>query len=390
MKILEISPQPVFQPRGTPFSVYHRTLALSKLKHKIDLVCYHIGNPVNIKNVKVYRTIKIPFIKDVKIGPSLKKIFLDIFIFLKSFWLLLTKKYDVIHVHEEAGLFGVIFKNLFKIPLIYDMHSSMSQQITNFNFSKNKFFIKLIEKIEILTINNANCVIVICPHLGETVKKINKQKKFFLIENTPMTKDIKNVPKNKINKIKNKYDIKDEKIILYTGTLEAYQGIDLLVESIKYVKKEISNFKLLIVGGSKEQIINFKSIVNKKKLSDYIIFTGQRPIEEMDYFLGFADILVSPRDNGTNTPLKIYSYLKSGVPIVATNLLTHTQVLNDKVSVLTKPNSKSYAKGIVKILKSKKLANELSKNAINLAKTKYSYDHFLKKTSKVYNFINKI
>ena len=58
-----------------------------------------------------------------------------------------------------------------------------------------------------------------------------------------------------------------------------------------------------------------------------MIFTGQQPAREIPAFVEACDILVSPRIRGTNTPLKIYSYLRSGRPIVATNLLTHTQVL---------------------------------------------------------------
>ena len=65
----------------------------------------------------------------------------------------------------------------------------------------------------------------------------------------------------------------------------------------------------------------------------------QRPAEEIPAFLDAADVLVSPRSLGTNTPLKIYQYLRSGRPIVATRLLTHTQVLDDEVAILTEPTA---------------------------------------------------
>ena len=46
---------------------------------------------------------------------------------------------------------------------------------------------------------------------------------------------------------------------------------------------------------------------------------------------------------GTNTPLKIYSYLRSGKPIVATNLLTHTQVLTPDIAKLVEPKPGPFA-----------------------------------------------
>ena len=62
-------------------------------------------------------------------------------------------------------------------------------------------------------------------------------------------------------------------------------------------------------------------------IADVTIFAGERPASEIPAYLLAADVLVSPRSRGTNTPLKIYQYLRSGKPIVATRLLTHTQVL---------------------------------------------------------------
>ena len=61
-------------------------------------------------------------------------------------------------------------------------------------------------------------------------------------------------------------------------------------------------------------------------------------------------MLVSPRSRGTNTPLKIYQYLRSGRAIVATRLLTHTQVLDDSVAILTGVSPQEFADGILAAL----------------------------------------
>jgi glycosyltransferase involved in cell wall biosynthesis len=77
------------------------------------------------------------------------------------------------------------------------------------------------------------------------------------------------------------------------------------------------------------------------------VFAGERPAAEIPSYLLAADLLVSPRSRGTNTPLKIYQYLRSGKPIVATRLLTHTQVLSDETAILTAARAEEFAAGIL-------------------------------------------
>ena len=387
MKILMIAPEPFFEARGTPFSVFHRSKALGKQGHKINLVTYHLGEDVDIKNVEIHRIPNVPFIKHVAIGPSLTKIPLDIILFFKSLYMLTQKRYNCMHVHEEAAVMGCIFKKIFNIPLIYDMHSSIPQQLINFNFTKNRFLIKIAVIGEKWIIKNSDVIIAICPHLGETVHIIDPNKKVMIIENTPLTDQHNIATKEDIDKLKKELDIGNNKVVLYTGTFEYYQGIDLLLKGIPQVIAKINDVKYVLVGGEPEQIKEAKNLANSLNINNYVLFTGKRPVDEMPAFMAIADILVSPRTIGTNTPLKIYSYLKSGKPIVATNLLTHTQVLDETVSILTAPEPDAFADGIVRLLTDDELRKEIGQKGMELANTKYSYDAFMRKNEQVYKYV---
>jgi glycosyltransferase involved in cell wall biosynthesis len=105
----------------------------------------------------------------------------------------------------------------------------------------------------------------------------------------------------------------------------------------------------------------------REGIAEQMIFAGQRPAEEIPRFLDAADVLVSPRSTGTNTPLKIYQYLRSGRPIVATRLLTHTQVLDDQVAFLTPATPDGFANGILQALDNPALGREVGARARLLA-----------------------
>jgi hypothetical protein len=143
-----IAPEPFFQPRGTPFSEYHRLQALSKLGHHVDVLTYPVGEDVQIDGVRIYRTLKLPGVRNVKIGLSWSKVVLDIALLLHTFWRVVTHHYDCIHTHEEAGLIGAVLHKLWGYPHVYDMHSSLPEQLNNSGLTRSRAIFTLAECME--------------------------------------------------------------------------------------------------------------------------------------------------------------------------------------------------------------------------------------------------
>jgi hypothetical protein len=129
MHILMIAPEPFFEPRGTPFSEFHRIRALTSLGHTIDLVTYPFGRDVTMPGLTIHRCLRPPFVSRVRIGPSWAKVPLDAAISLTACRLALTRKYDAVHSHEEGGAIGVVLSWFLRKPHLYDMHSSLPQQV---------------------------------------------------------------------------------------------------------------------------------------------------------------------------------------------------------------------------------------------------------------------
>ena len=387
MEILMIAPEPFFQPRGTPFSEYHRLKALSKLGHTVDMIAYPIGDDVEIENVTIHRSLKMPFVTNVKIGPSWAKILLDIPLFIQAFWLALTHHYDCVHTHEEAVIVGAVLRKFFGYPHVYDMHSSLPEQMSNFGISRSKLIFQFGEFIERWVLKHSSNTIVICPYLGERVEKLHRDQQYLVIENVPVTDGEIDVEQQHAAQLRRQFAPNGETIVLYTGTMEAYQGIDLLLQSAAHVVKTNDQVKYVLVGGHLKQVQQMQEMAALLGIEHYTEFVGQRPVEEMPLFTEAADILVSPRKDGKNTPLKIYSYLKSGKPIVATNILTHTQVLYDDVAMLTANNAEAFAEGTLQLIREPELGGRLARNAMQLSEEKYSYAAYLEKTGRVYHFV---
>jgi glycosyltransferase involved in cell wall biosynthesis len=224
-------------------------------------------------------------------------------------------------------------------------------------------------------------VIVICPHLEETVRGIDTTVPTVLIENSPGSGAAPAAGSGE--RIRAELGLSPTApVVLYTGTFEAYQGLDLLFAAAAHVKRQRPDVRFVLAGGRPEQIDALRAEAATAGVEDVVMFAGQRPAEEIPAFLDAADVLVSPRSSGTNTPLKIYQYLRSGRPIVATRLLTHTQVLNDDVAILAEATAPAFGDAIVRALADPNRARIIGERARQLAETKYSYETYLERTRK--------
>lgn len=342
MKILMIAPEPFFEPRGTPFSEYFRIKALSVLGHTVDLVTYPFGVDKPIPGLKIFRCWGPHWIKAVRTGPSAAKLVLDFFLFLKVVRRLFQERYDLIHTHEEGNIMGVICQKMTKIPHLYDMHSSLVQQMDNFQFTRSQTVIRFFRFIEKLSLRNAASVIVICRSLYDHAAGITPAAKLTLIENF-MDDRLAVCDREKLLRIKTEINPEGKKIVMYTGTLEPYQGIPLLLDTLDFLD---DGFRLVLIGGKDGQVEELRLRLQAKGQENRVRLLGQKRSQEIPCYLQAADVLVSPRTLGTNIPLKIYSYLASGVPVVATDLPTHTQTITPDIALLAAPAAEPFAAAI--------------------------------------------
>ncbi len=381
MRILMIAPEPFFEPRGTPFSEYHRIRALGDLGHFVDLVTYPFGRNVDLLQLKVHRCARPPFVHRVKIGPSFAKVPLDALLALKAFHVAFKWRREIalVHSHEEGAAIGLVIAWALGVPHLYDMHSSLPEQLSNFKFSSSRLLTGAFRWIERQFVRRSRAVIVICRHLEDLARSIDPQARVVLIENAPGSGDTEGAAA--AGDLRARYGIAaDAPLVLYTGTFEAYQGLDLLYAAMRVVHEARPDARLLLAGGHADQVARAQAEARAAGVEAVTVFAGEQPAEDIPRFLAAADVLASPRSRGKNTPLKIYQYLRAGRPIVATNLMTHTQVLDERVACLADATPAAYGAALLRVIGDPACAASLSEAAARLAATRYTYDAYLAKT----------
>ena len=382
MNVLFLAPHPFYQDRGTPIAVNLILKVLAERKELVDVITYHEGRDVQYDGMTLYRIPRLPFIKDVRPGFSFKKLMCDGVMAVRSLQQLWRRQYHVIHAVEEAVFIALVLKAIFRVPYVYDMDSSLAQQMVEKHPTLGPL-LSIFTYLESLAVKHAKAVVPVCDALGELALSHGAEH-VWILHDVPLLED-SDVPECvNVDHI----DIPNDRfIVMYVGNLEAYQGIDLLLDSFSRVTAEVAHVDLVVVGGANTDIQKYQQKSHDLGINERVSFLGPKPIDRLSSFLAKADILVSPRGKGNNTPMKLYSYLQSGKPIVATNLPTHTQVLNEQVAILAEPQPESFAKGLVRLINDDALAKKIGLAGKQLVEQEFSYGAFREKVNELYGWL---
>ena len=179
----------------------------------------------------------------------------------------------------------------------------------------------------------------------------------------------------------------DTPVVLYTGTFEAYQGLDLLFAAARVVAAARPDARFVLAGGRPEQIEQAQGAGARRGRGGSVVFAGQRPAEEIPEYLDAADVLVSPRSHGTNTPLKIYQYLRSGRPIVATRLAHAHAGARRRGGVPDAGDAGRVCGGHPGRARRSRARARSRRAGQRLAETKYSYEAYLNRTRQACGYL---
>lgn len=353
MRALVLSPQPFFSPRGTPLSVYYRTLVMAEMGVEVDLLTYGEGRDVEIPGVRILRIPRFRALGDVPVGPSLLKAWLDVFVFARAAGLLARHDYDFVHAHEEAAFLCLLLCPPAGVPFVYDMHSSLPQQLVNFEFTRSRVLHRLFELLEDRVLRRAEAVVTISPSLADyALERMPDPDSHFLIENSLVDPvRLAGAGRDAWEDDAGRVELpRDRPVVAYIGTFESYQGLDLLLPALAEVRRRRPDAFFLMAGGSPAQVEERRRQAAGLGLGEDVLFTGTVPRAEARRLAGEATLLTSPRSRGTNTPLKIYEAMALETPLVATRVPSHTQVLDEEVCFLAEPDPEAFARSVLRAL----------------------------------------
>jgi glycosyltransferase involved in cell wall biosynthesis len=155
----------------------------------------------------------------------------------------------------------------------------------------------------------------------------------------------------------------------YAGHLYPWKGVDLLIEALA----ALPDTRGLIVGGHEQEpdLARVKALAAQLDCGSRLTFTGLIPPPDVAARLQQADVLVLPNppsaiSNTFTSPLKLFEYMASGRPIVASDLPAIREILRDGDTALLVEagNPQALVAGIARIKEDAALGARLAARAL--------------------------
>ncbi len=382
MRILLLAPQPFFQERGTPIAVRLLCETLLEAGHQVEILTLHEGEDPGLPGLVIHRIAAPWGVTGIKPGFSGKKLLCDLALARRAWRLTGQRRFDLAHAVEESAFVAWGLKRLRGLPYVYDMDSSLSGQMLD-KMPALRPLHGLMAGLEGAALSGSQGVLAVCRALCRQAKAqapgvpVARLEDISLIESEAAPQPAAEVAELAGLKL------------MYVGNLESYQGIDLLLEGFALAAAANPELTLAVIGGAQGDIARYRQMARDLGIAERAHFLGPRPSSQLGAYLAAADILVSPRSQGENTPMKIYSYLDSGRPILATRLPTHTQALDDQVAMLVEPNPQDLARGLLALAADSGLRQALARRGGLRARGRYSRAAFRRKLLAFYRAVER-
>jgi glycosyltransferase involved in cell wall biosynthesis len=379
MKVLVLAPQPFFEVRGTPLAVLALVRALTRLGHRVDLLTFPQGEGVTVPGLRHLRSLPLP-VGRVKAGASMGKLLLDLPFMAEAAWRMATGRYDVVHAVEEAAHLAAPLARLLQLPYVMDVDSSIPDQLRYSGFATRGPLLWLAERLDSHGLRHASAVVTVCTSLSEGVRRSAPDARVFQIEDPPLVDTKAPVSPDAVASLRSSLGLGPEPIVFYSGNFEPYQGVPLLLEAAA----QLPGVQVVLMGGEPHEVESLRARTEPSHAGARCVFTGKQPPSELPLFLALADIVVSPRIRGENTPFKVYTYLASGKPLVATRLPTHTQLLDDSLAFLAEPTPEALAGAVRAALADREEAARRAARGVALIEREYSEARYVEKVRAAY------
>lgn len=384
LSIAVIAACPFPYPRGTPIRILRMSESLAARGHNVEVITYHLGQRIVDLPFRVHRIPRVPTYRRLTPGPSYQKLLVvDPLLMARVNRVLHSRHFDVIHAHHYEGLLaGLSPARRLKIPIVFDVHTLLSSELPHYTLGLPKSILRT---------------------LGDALDRTLPRQADHIVA---VTNGIRNrlmheigIPAGRITTVYtgaeaghftggSAADPDDAaRTLIYTGTLEEYQRIDLMLKAFRGVLDHRPDVRLKIVSDA--PLDPYESLIRELRLGQHLDRV-QADYFQLPHVLHSAMIALSPRVVCDGLPVKVLNYMATGRAIVA--FAGSAEIVEDGVTgLVVKDNDiEAFTSSILSLLDDPERALSLGRQARARVEEFFVWESAVVALEKIYQGVLKV
>jgi PEP-CTERM/exosortase A-associated glycosyltransferase len=252
---------------------------------------------------------------------------------------------DIIHAHSPVlvGLPALRVAKRLGLGFVYEIRDLWENAaVDRGRFGAESPMYRLARRLDSYVLSRADAVVTICDLLkAELQPRVGRPERVHVVPNGVDAQAF--APQAADNQLKERWKLAGKEVILYAGTFQPYEGLDLLVRAIGLLARNRPSAHLVIVGGSagfahgtgsvSEEERELRAVVRETGVADHVTFTGRIPHAEVKGMYAMADVVAYPRrltrTTALTTPLKPLEAMAMAKPVVVSDVAPMLELVSD-------------------------------------------------------------
>jgi glycosyltransferase involved in cell wall biosynthesis len=303
---------------GTPGSIREMAEAVAERGHEVHIVTYHIGEDIPLKGATVHRITPLTREREVVVGPTVRRPLYDLQMVPKALEVIRRYNCDVIQAHGyEACLVAWLCKAVTGLPVVYNGHNTMEDELPTYNFIRPRWLAVALGKLLDGFVPRIadRCL----PHSVNMEEFF--QRRGLRTRTDPVLKigiDLDREVTGDPGQVRRRYGLDGRPVVLYSGVIDEFQRLDLLLEAMVTVGRAEPEARLLIVTTvpNARQLAALHRKAEELGVTRRVVVTEPMALQDLPLFLRACDVAVVPRPQTPGFPMKMVNYMAARRPAV--------------------------------------------------------------------------
>ena len=387
-RVLKIAPTSFFADYGCHVRILEEAIALQRLGTQILVSTYPNGR--DIEGIETIRSAALPWGREVRVGSSSHKFYLDAFLTTRSLRTALSYRPDIVHGHlHEGALIGLAVSRAVGCPLVFDFQGSLTAEMIDHGFLRaSSIGYRPLRWIEKSVSQLADAIITSSTAAAELLIREFNCKPSRVIP-VPDGVDVDVFRPVWESSAAEQYRIRSalgippgRRVIVYLGLLAEYQGSTYLLHAAKRVIDQSPDVHFLMMGYPGEE--RYRGVAQGLGIGDSVTFTGRVPYERAARYLTAGDIAVGPKISFSEANGKLLNYMALGLPTVAFETAVNRDILGDAGIYAAMADDEDLARKLLELLADETGARDRGRALRHRAEQQFSWQAAAEQILQIY------